>query len=910
MSTFQAESELETAIHAGKLDTTVALLAAMAEDQRPGLRTRLLRMQDMVNEARWSLGSQTQAWGGKPSNEQMRALDAAILLCGTAADVASLWVNEDDLVSLGQRFRPRALEGLAPTLLAASPQRIVTVQRLISSGLAHRPDTPDYTLGLIALPQRLRDRAKLDELFASDPGLRPALLRVFDIEGTGDTSLASSDKYNHRKELSWGHLLLSLAQDGITDRACLLDKTLSALENDWPQFRSGWFSRFHAELAPDVTMLRAHLPRYLALCASRIAPTVTLALEALAVLDRDQPLDAEALIQALGPVCSSAVKAQVEAGLKLLTSAVKREPSLASTAADEAALALAHDSAVLQKKVLGCLATWGVDDALRERLADFIPCVAATNKPALLALIGARQASGTATSAPASHSTTKVDDDVLAPARQLQPLTDPQDLAMAIATVFEHPTNTDDFERCVGALVQACPLSEQDKAHLRPVLKRAGKVRHALAHELARLLTFAMTGVGHTGRPSVNQSGFPSPVEALLIERMDEAIAQAAGGHRLLPLSTPTHARGFIDPGTFIDRVAAHQIASWASTQTEQERALLRLAPRPAEDLRARAKRLADSAFTRALRYALGDEIEPGPETVLFAAAARIRHPGRDDEAMVKRHGDLGPDTSRAARYRLDFTSQSWTIAGQVYHSHDLALQIENASPPGGDFLSAKRHLPLGQEKPSYHWWSFAGIDAGAIAYSATVLPSCMEAFFADGARALGNNLDWSEAQWQNSSYLHPLLDPTVPMGPMATLTLALALLGKEAGQQAIAIDALVSSQAQQRLDVALLGATLKDLVRMPLVKTARLNKSLQAALRADTAMAISVFDLLCLLVTVQPEDPPKDMALLLELLLELRLTLDKPLPQSMHQALALLKITGRGKALRKALLSLGNVTR
>jgi hypothetical protein len=93
------------------------------------------------------------------------------------------WVDDDVLVAVGMEFRPRSLDGLADALLKRSPLQIRTVQRLIVAGLADRPDSEDYVLGPIALPNVTREADKLAAMFAADPGLRAVLPRVFDIEG-------------------------------------------------------------------------------------------------------------------------------------------------------------------------------------------------------------------------------------------------------------------------------------------------------------------------------------------------------------------------------------------------------------------------------------------------------------------------------------------------------------------------------------------------------------------------------------------------------------------------------------------------------------------------------------------------------------------------------------------------------
>jgi hypothetical protein len=139
----------------------------------------------------------------------------------------------------------------------------------------------------------------------------------------------------------------------------LIEKSLSTLEKDWPQFRAGWFSRFHDLLAPTLDEMEPLNSRYLGLCHSRIAPTVTMALASLAALLKNGRLDHVALLEALAPVMSSAVKSQVDAALKLLDSVVKKEPGLGHAASALAQRALAHESAELHTKILARLDAGG-----------------------------------------------------------------------------------------------------------------------------------------------------------------------------------------------------------------------------------------------------------------------------------------------------------------------------------------------------------------------------------------------------------------------------------------------------------------------------------------------------------------------------------------------------------------------
>ena len=891
---FEPKTPLEAAIHAGDAAAVLALLRAETPAQRSVHRAGLVRMVKLIQEAGWR--PDADGWGGRPTREQRHSMDTAIVLCGTTADVAEARVDDDVLVAVGTEFRPRSLDGLADALLKRSPGKIGTVQRLIVAGLAERPDSEDYVLGLVALPHVTRDANKLAAMFAADPGLRAVLPRVFDIEGTGDFSLSSSDKYSH-SSLAWGPILLALVDDGLATRAQLLDRTLDALERDWPQYRAGWFSRFHGELAPTPDELQTRLPRYLALCASRIAPTVTLALAVLKQIDAAAPIAGDALLDALRPVMASAVKAQLEAALKLADRVVVREPRRAAQAADIAALGLLHEAAPAQAAVLVRLARWGVDGDLRARLAGLAGGLAATNRPALQALLSDAGVTadagivGAVASAPAPGSGPV---DPLGDERRVAPIADVHELVDCIAHVFEHADDVENFERAVAGLVMVAPGG--DRALFGPVLKRAARMERLLPRELARLLRFAVAGEVSAGHAS-------SPVERLLVGRIDDLLRLSPSRQRLEPLDTPTHRGGYIAADRLAQRWQAHVAAGVVPSEREQVRALLRLAPRRGTPVGVAVP--GDAPFVHALRYALGDDIVPGTERALFAAAARIRHPGADDPVLAARHPGLGPDAALVGRYAWRVDTRSHEAQGKTYTNHGFLMESEPRAVAVADDLPAvMRHCPDDADRRFTRWWSFASTDAGAIRYSATLLPSDLQAFFAEGAHSIGNNLDWWEARWHDRAYLEPLLDPVTPMGPMACLLLALALAGKEPGQTAVAVDALVHAHAEGRFaPPQALGDTLRELLATPLLKVARLHKSLQAALRADARIAGFVFELLCVVLQARPEDPPRDMAALLELLLELKVAGERTLPAAVRDALAAMKLGGNGRTLQRQLL-------
>ena len=930
--TFSPSTPLERAVYAGKYEAVVELLRSSTPHERKALRTHALAMEKLIQKARWSTRDKTfGGWGQESTFDQLRAVSAAIVVCGSTREVAQHYYDGENLVALIAEFRPPSLEGLADAMLAFSSHRIRDVQRLIIAGLVPRPTSDDYALGLIALPGTLRHKPPEDihDVIAADSGLQDVLLRIMEVEGTSELSLAGVEKYTG----SWSQILRTMCAQGIYSRALLLDKTLAALENDWPQFRSSWFSQFHEQLEPSIAELTVNVQRYLALCGSRIPPTVTMALGVLKQLDAAGALDSGKLLEALRPALSSSVKSHVEAALKMLDQVVTREPSRTAEAASLIAPALVHASADVQKQVLRRIADWGADDGLRQTLRELLAMVAAVNRKPLEQIINggspakaiasrtSKTAAASRAATPPTASSTASPASPLAtpppapakrispldPSRKLAAITGIDELVECVAYVFENPTDVDELERALGALVQAAPLNDDARTRFGPLVKRFPKrATKPIARELARLLAFVLLGERTTSQSTVDHGGHGALAQQYLISRVDDLMDIAARGKHQAPLSAATHQRGFIDPALFVERVAAHQKHDVRSSQSEQVLALLRLTPAGiTKQALARARVLADEPFTRALRYAMGDDIKPGKQEALFAAAARIRHPGADDTALAKHVGDLGPDAARVARYAWRVTSDSHKVQGKTYVHHRFELttdEVPKRTP--SELLAVMRHPPgEAKKRPWYSRWTFAGIDEGTILYAATLLPSSPEAFFAEGARVIGNNLDWWEAEWQNRAYLNLLLEPTTDMTPMATLLLALGLGGKEAGQTAIAVDAFVHSYKEGRLDLPALGRTLRDLLSTLLVKSARYAKSLAAALRIDGGMAVPLFDLLCTAIEATPDDPPRDTAMLLELLQEVMLTSERPLPAQARKALESLKLGGKGRALQKRLL-------
>lgn len=886
---FIPANPIEACIHAGDIDGMLATVRAMSAQERASHRIALRKLEKSVQAARWD-DKLRRWWGGEPVSGQWHCAAAALFLCGSEDDHAGMWLWDDSLFACLDLLDPGALRRLAGNMIRKRPGLFLVVQRLIVAGLSDRPDCDEYIIGLIGAARNSRAGAfPLLGITEADPGLLDGpVLRVFEVEGTGDLNMAALEKYSHSDDTTWSAAFLKWIERGHYTRAQLLGCAIGTLEKDWPQFRAGWFSRFHDRLAPTPAEMAPFAARYLGLCQSRIAPTVTLALATLGALFKSGHASADEVLGALTPVMSSAIKGQLDNALKLLDAVLKQHPEHAHAASALAQLALAHEAPEIHKKVIARLAAWGFDDATRAALVDVLGHVSAANRDALGALLGTAAPAPVPAPAPLPVRALPAPLDAT---RALAPLGDIDELVLAIAAILEDEREPDRFERALDALVRLRPLNDEARARLQPVLKRARKLldsprrdERPLAAALARFLLFAS---GIEIAPSGSQR---NSAAAELARRIDDLIAFAGRHPGLTSLCTPTHRGGFIAPDVLAARVAAHSKAGAQSSLEEQVRALLRLASGDWPQVLAAARALPASEYAHALRYALGDDVEVGSERALFMAAARIRHPGQDDPLLrFLMPTAQGPDGACSARY-------TWVVESDEFEGSNYRRIAMKVSPPVNfaeeDFTAMRRHDDFWQGGES------------ELLYGASILPSNLDAFFASGAMQIGNNLDWWEARWQDKAYLALLLDPATPVTPLAATLLAFALGAKEPSQCALAVDALVAVVLEGRLDAALLADDIRALLVSQIGKAARYAKSLASAARADPAMPHAVCALLCGVLAFGPEAPPKDCAALLELLLELSLGHGVALAPHMAATIGALALSGKGKAAQKALLA------
>jgi hypothetical protein len=769
------------------------------------------------------------------------------------------------------------------------------IRRLVREGLCPVPAHDNYILGMVGGIHRMidddgpfwgrHDGGDIALGLKSDPGLlENEVWRLFEVEGTRDLQL------NHL----WEKAMLALVEQGALPRRRVLEASLDALARDFAHFKAGWYSRFHEKLEPTVEERCELGERYLGLISSPVPPTVTLALRALEQVRRAGGLDAEALLGRVAPALTARHKGTVKLALALLRRSVS--PPALSRACRVAADALTHEAADVHKWAIDFLEALGdrEDEAVRDAWAGRLEDVCASQRPRLVAWLGEEHApDGAAAQA-------DVDVERLAArARQLQeakarlvgvdlalealqsgvevhaatpvrmelpclrePVTPVDDLEAVLdlaAMLLEQPDQPEEVERLLDGVSRLCQ-EELDEDRVAPLLKRSRTLRRRVGEPFSGVgsIRLALCGLVEAWitreAPKVKRRR-ASDLDDFVDGRVLEIARRAAARQQAPLLAAPTHRGGWVDPRVLLARGRS---LTRTPDPLDSVQALLRLAPEGrAEVLSAFAR--PGSEIGHALRYACGGD--PPRRTVcqteaLWVAAARARAPLSDDDLVRDVFGTGGSDGAEAARYHARVVARKY---GE--HTHhalfvDSEPRSERAAPPQLPTVGFHGPGPMA--------------DAAMVKLLALIWPANRQSFLAEGARRIGNNLDWWEAEWPNRCFLEPLLDAWEPPGAMGTLLAALALGAKEPGEQGLGLDVVIAGLEEGRLDGETLGAWLAALLPQGLLEPGRIARALSDAARVSMLHRTQVRRALERSLRGDPAQAPRGLAPVLELLHEL----------------------------------------
>jgi hypothetical protein len=720
------------------------------------------------------------------------------------------------------------------------------IRRLVREGYCAAPRSASYIdrmLSALASQSPRWTTGGPKRSLLDDPGLlEHEIWRIFETEpGRGAVQLFTLAIQGAPPEATWEGALVELAGEGRISRDRLLDASLDGLSRDLHEMRAKWFAVIHDRLEPTLEERGARGARYLDFLGSRNPSTVAFALKVLKELLKAGRVEAAAVVDRLSPAFHSRTKATMKQAIALLDLAVRREgdPAHKARAVVVAAEGLVHEAADVQAAILDFVERHGDSDdaalndllaarlesiavSLRDRLAAWLNLRAApTDEPVADDLVGVVERAGSLDprlagvagvpealefvrgARPDLPALTFDGTEIprLDPGRRLEPIDDLDTLIELCSRLIEDLKPLEDVDRCVDAISRLCDGRPADFEKRTAPL--AARIRKRLA-EPPSLSTLLLSYFGVVVKSWLT-SEVADPIPFNRFRALDGfmsawviGLSRRVGRAKAAPLlAAPTHAGGWIDPRILVDRFRRRSRLPIADEPADLILALLRLAPDQRSAALADARDL-EREPGAVIRYALGSSGETiGPTAALWVAAARARSPWADDPAVEARHPGLGPDAGRAASYHIH--------GNELIRRHAASAQPridrEPAVPEGEQWMP---DLPT----VSYHCLRRFSVDRWPSLVS--VWPAALESFFATGVQQL---VEASEASsdWKGMrGFLLPLLDPDVPLRPMARLLLAIGLNAKLPELSSLATDATVAAVADGRLDADSLGKSLR----------------------------------------------------------------------------------------------------
>jgi hypothetical protein len=392
-------------------------------------------------------------------------------------------------------------------------------------------------------------------------------------------------------------------------------------------------------------------------------------------------------------------------------------------------------------------------------------------------------------------------------------------------------------------------------------------------------------------------------------------------------MSAPTHRGFWIDPLVLVERSmrAASKDAPPMLGIADQGLSLLRLAPdRRSEALAAAAK--LEGEWGAALRYALGGGETVGKTDALWVASARARTPFDIDAQLAARPGkgvqgaDLPPAFTACVSYRQVSPSLAYA---------SVTLETDAADQFGFGKGSLRSHC--GSEQPNatvapekclttvslcdpatlgrldtYHEGNMFHAGTWALA----LWPQHPEPVFALAALSacmLDGNAYFRPANEPLADGLKLILEPDVPVGPMALFMLCRGLNAIDTAAAEAAVDALIALIDDGRLDGETLGTAMHDFLMTGLVFGKRWPERLMQVARTSPLALLAVRRAVeRALHPGEPQRKLRDLHAWLELLFELCTetgeTVSDPLAREGISALAK---AGKAKSAARAVLSI-----
>ncbi|MEU1228196.1 DUF6493 family protein [Streptomyces sp. NPDC005828] len=653
-----------------------------------------------------------------------------------------------------------------------------------------------------------------------------------------------------RPERYWPFALRTLVEEGLLDRAQILDVCVSRLLRGGPVRNLRLPLEMVRLLAPDAEELRQRIPDWVGIAAEAPSLVAGYAQDVLVELASAELLPVGALAEMTAGVLFRTEKKLVRAQLALVGKVLAREPGAAGQLLPAVTEAFTSEDTDVQERALKLVGRHlpAVDAEVRRELAEAAGLLGPTHRQAAEQLFGA-----------------DLEQEERLPYEEiLPPVPEPQRLAPAATTVeelmaqlvvrrlAEEPTA---FERALDGLIRH---AHADRAAVVEAVREAFPLPrweqepHYFTHEThgIHVVLAGLLGVLDPALVDVRRTQGHGSVACLhqaLSGVLDARLREAAGlvGTDALPflLATPTWHTGAIDPLVLVDRLREYRDAGVEPAPADLAQALVRV-------LRA------DPSAGRAAGEAAALGTEPGRRLAAWlrgeATAARAVQGATADEPVQGAAADEPvasatadePVPSTAADKPVPSTSGGGAVPGAAsiratvrFLQRDEDRTLRRLWPADRLVVGIDEHPVVRAEFPPAFQWLGGALEAtprrcthwveGRAQWS-TVLPADREVFAACLLPTLTSSIEGDSRG--TTEPLTALVEAEGPVGRAVLLALAFGLGCVDADDRLRAVDAVLVLAARGELDAQGLGAELAWLVAEGSVKPNRLADAARTA--------------------------------------------------------------------------------
>lgn len=313
-----------------------------------------------------------------PDRERWYHLGLQLAIAGTAPDVAEMVRALADIansiageVATVVALRPREwLAELVDRWLAASPASArAAIDVLVERKVIERPTQDAYVIAMPHGGGYRNDAAAIRGLLLSEPSTAGAdVLTMLGAPGIGETLYRIDSGWTrfHINEHTWIWQIALLVDDGVVDRAAVLDICLRELGRPAERESAIWFTGMYEHLKPTTDDTEPFAAQLIGLLHSERSATVALAQASLLPLIRAGRLEPHALLDASAAPLGRDEKKVVLAQLRMVDFVGAKYREFGADVVQVARVALQHSRTDVQDAALKVIARHGTVAALSE----------------------------------------------------------------------------------------------------------------------------------------------------------------------------------------------------------------------------------------------------------------------------------------------------------------------------------------------------------------------------------------------------------------------------------------------------------------------------------------------------------------------------------------------------------------